>query len=182
MGLLGSVHWVTLILVKCQGGNVGDLLLAGEAVAGGGKPHSLSVSPGWFKADAGVGHYLAMWPHPWHLKHWRECGSWHLATLPLHWACNCSDHYPGSLSPLPYSVGRLWPWLSGQGHPCHCGSSGNWGCSHHQIPIHSHVLRDYLGHWMDCCPVQFGSGQASIWQSADSAQLCPPLGRISLWP
>ena len=39
------------------------------------------VPLGWFKANAGLGHSLAMWPHPWHLKHWREFGSHLLAVL-----------------------------------------------------------------------------------------------------
>ena len=38
----------------------------------GGEPHFPQLPPGWFKADAGVGHSQAMWPHPWHLKHRRE--------------------------------------------------------------------------------------------------------------
>ena len=32
-------------------------------------------SPDWFKDFAGVTHSQAMWPQPWHLKHWRELGS-----------------------------------------------------------------------------------------------------------
>ena len=35
----------------------------------------LQFPPGWFKAEAGVGYSLAIWPQSWHLKHWREVRS-----------------------------------------------------------------------------------------------------------
>ena len=39
----------------------------------------------WFKGVAGVEHSWAIWPQPWHLKHWRELGSLLLA-VPSHLA------------------------------------------------------------------------------------------------
>ena len=44
-------------------------------------PHSLG-SPAGFKDLASVAHSQAMWPHPWHLKHHKEPGSF-IPDLPL---------------------------------------------------------------------------------------------------
>ena len=76
-----SSYWP--VLVWGYGGNVRGLLLAWAAVAGRGVSHIPYIPPGWFKTDAGVGHSLAMWPQPWHLKHWREWVSAAGCTLPL---------------------------------------------------------------------------------------------------
>ena len=78
-------------------------------------------------------------------------------------------------------MGRLQARVVCPGLPCHCGRLGDWGCSYHHGLISSHAPRDKLGHWRGHCPVQSGSGWPSIWQSADSAQPCPPLGWMSPW-
>ena len=60
-----SSYWP--VLVWGWGGNMRGLLLPWMAVTKGDEVHSLSTPLGWFKAVAGIGHSLAMWPHPWHL-------------------------------------------------------------------------------------------------------------------
>ena len=70
----GPVHQPTFMVPglglgsrwECEG------LLLAEAAVVVGVSH---IPSGWFKANAGVGHSLAMWPHPWHIRHWREFGS-----------------------------------------------------------------------------------------------------------
>ena len=61
-----------------------------------GVSHIPSVPLDCFKVDAGVGHSLAMQPHLWHLKHWRDFGSCLLAV-------------PSLLGPVPW---LLWGGLS----------------------------------------------------------------------
>ena len=74
MGLFIRLPSCWLAFIWGWGGNVRGLLLARVAVAGG-VSHIPLVPLGWFKAYAGVGHSLAIWPYPWHLKHWWEFGS-----------------------------------------------------------------------------------------------------------
>ena len=69
-GLCSMLGW------ECMGPTAGWSGLCWQGLG-----HIPLVPPDWFKADAGVGHSLAMWPHPWHLKHWREFGS-HLLAMP----------------------------------------------------------------------------------------------------
>ena len=54
---------------------LGAYCLAVVAVTGEGMGHIPLVPPNWFKAVAVVGHSFAIWPYPWHLKHWRKLGS-----------------------------------------------------------------------------------------------------------
>ena len=111
--LLGLFIWLPswwLVFVWGQGGNAQGLLWLGWLLVAGRWATFPQFPPDWFKADAGVGNSLAMWPHPWHLKHWREFD-------PTYWLC------PPSLCPVPwlfwplplvpwppapYPVGRLW--------------------------------------------------------------------------
>ena len=56
-----------LVLAWGWGPNARGLLLPWVAVAGQGVDHIPLVPPSLvFKADARIGHSLAMWPHPWH--------------------------------------------------------------------------------------------------------------------
>ena len=67
------VHWATLIQTSlCWGlGWECEEPTVGWGSCCQGVNHIPSVPPSWFKAMAGVGHSPVMWPHPWHLKHWR---------------------------------------------------------------------------------------------------------------
>ena len=148
-----------------------------------GMSHIISVPPGWFEDDVGVGHSLAMWPYPWHLKHWRECGSLHLAgpfpcigpmVVVITTLTSCALH--------PHSVGRLWAGICSPGLPLPLWEFGELGVLLPLCPClwpHSQGLHRALE---DHFPVQSGSGQPSIWKSADSAQMCPPPGWMSLQP
>ena len=84
------------------------------------------VPPVWFKADAWVGHSLAMWPHPWHLKHWREFGS-HLLAVPS--LLVLVPWLPWPLLPVPLPLPHA-QWVSCrlgwsvQSHFYHCGRLG----------------------------------------------------------
>ena len=189
MGQLGSLltglsvrppsYWS--VLVWDWGGNVRGLFLAGADVTSRRVSHIPSVPPGWFKASAGVGFSLAIWAKPWHLKHWRQCGSWYLAVPPLHWVCSYSNHHPGSLYLLaPHSVGKLLAGVIWPGLPLPLQEFGWWGCSYYCTPVHGHIPGHYPEYWRDCCPVKSGSGWPSIWHSADSGQPCPPPGQLSL--
>ena len=89
----------------------GAYCLLGWLVLPAGWSHIPPVSLGWFKSVTGVGHSLAMWPHPWHLKHWREfvipligC-----ITLSLYWAPGHSCLLPPfPVFPIPHGqVGKL---------------------------------------------------------------------------
>ena len=59
------------VLVWDQGGNARGLLLA---VAGGVWAAFPQFPPDGFKVFVGMAHSQAMWPQPWHQKHWRELG------------------------------------------------------------------------------------------------------------
>ena len=148
MGLSIRLPSCWLVFVQGWGENGWGLLLAGVAFTGGGEPHSLSSPPHWLKADAGVGHSLAMWSHPLYLKHWREFGS-NLLAVPsflvlVSWLpCPL---LPFPVPPAPCPVGKLWAWVVIEGHLYHCGSLGNWGCYYHCIPSYSLSPRGYLVH------------------------------------
>ena len=58
-------------------------------------PHSLGSPPVWFKNLSGMAHSQAMWPQPWHWKHWSELGSFLFEVLPC-----------PSLGPWAFP----WPW------------------------------------------------------------------------
>ena len=114
MGWLGSLlmglyarpfsYWP--VLVQGQGGTLRGLLLPWVAITGGGMSCIPSVPLGWIKADSGVGHSLAMWPHLWHLKHWRESRSQLLAApSPLHLAHGSLAYHPAPCAFYPVLCG-----------------------------------------------------------------------------
>ena len=77
-----------LVLVWGQGGNAEGLLLAIAAGAGGGVgPHSLSSPWTGLKSLLGWHTPKPCGSQPWHLKHWREMGSFHnrSASLAIIW-------------------------------------------------------------------------------------------------
>ena len=166
------------VLVWGQGGNVGDLLLAGVAVAlaGGWAMHSLRFPLGWFKANAGVRHFLAMWPPPLTsktLERVRFLASDY--TSPLHRAHGCSDHCPGSLFPLPpiLWVGCRLGW-SAQGLPLPLQEFGQLGVLLPLQPLSAAMLLGTTwGTWRVHYPVQSGIkiaiNLAICWLSS-----CPP--------
>ena len=107
------------------------------AVAGG-VGHIPLVHRDWFKAVAGVGHSQAMWPQPWHVKHWRELGSLLLAVpsclvlvlwlfcpwfllmvVPVPWPVHVLQS--GLVCPRPvWSLWELgWPGVPLSVHPSH---------------------------------------------------------------
>ena len=140
--------------------------------------HSL-VLPGWFKADDGVKHSLAMWTQPWHPKHWREWVSATGCTLPL----TLGLQLPWSLHWLPIpstpcSVSRLLAGVAWPGPPLPLWEPGWLGVPLPLCP-HSWGLPSAL--W-DCCPIQSGSGQPLIGQSVVPTWPFPPLVWLSLWP
>ena len=67
----GPVCWAALMLVSLGPGSGWEC--EGAIVGWGGCWHCGELhflgSPSWFKANAGVGHSLAIWPQPCHLKH-----------------------------------------------------------------------------------------------------------------
>ena len=72
----------------------------------GVEPHSLG-SPNWFKVFAGVAYSQPMWPHPWHLKHWRELGSL-LFDVPSLDPCVFGPWPPVVVVPMPQPAAVLW--------------------------------------------------------------------------
>ena len=152
------------------------------AVAGG-VGHIPLVHRDWFKAVAGVGHSQAMWPQPWHVKHWRELGSLLLAVpsclvlvlwlfcpwfllmvVPVPWPVHVLQS--GLVCPRPvWSLWELgWPGVPLSVHPSHGLSLSLWG---------------YLGALAGLLP---SSGQTSVWQSDVPILWCSPQGQWSWQP
>ena len=83
------------------------------------------IPSGWLKAVAGVGHSLAMWPHPWHLKHWRV---W---VPPIgHALPPCTRPLSiASISSAPCPVGKLWAGVVCPGPLLPWWELGDWGAT-----------------------------------------------------
>ena len=66
------------------------------------------LSPVWFNDLAGMAHSWAMWPKPWHLKHWGELGSFLFEMLP----CPSMDPWAfpwlWPVVPVPWPADTLW--------------------------------------------------------------------------
>ena len=162
----------------------GDYCWLGWLSPAGGLATFPQFPPGWFKVNAGVGHSLAMWPQPCHLKHWREFGS-HLLAVPsllVLVPCLPCPLFPVPL-PLPHSQWvRCRLGHSVQSHIYHYGNLGDLGYYHHCFPSHNLSPRGCLGQQRDCCPVQPWSGQQLPWLSA--ILILPSLSpdQLLLWP
>ena len=135
--------------------------------------------PDWFKAVARVGYYQAIWPNPWHLKHWRNLGSLLLAVP------SCLALVPWLLCPwfllvvvpVPWPVSVLWSravcprlvqlvWELGVTRSTPCLS----------IISHGLSVWGYLGHWLGCCPALPWSGWPSIGNLVP--QICGTLPKV----
>ena len=135
----GSVHWAIFILAslglglgwECEG-----------PIVGWGICHwwGLATFPqfllGWIKANAVVGHSLAIWPHPWHLKHWTEWVSVTSYTIPLTLGLQLPWSQPWLPVPsTPCPVGRLWTGIIWPGPPLPLWEFGQLGVL---LPLYSH--------------------------------------------
>ena len=108
----GPVHWAIFILASLSlglGWECEGPMAALGSCCWWGMGHIPPVAPGWLNIDAGVENFVTMWPHSWHLKHWREWVSVTSCTLPI----TLGLWFP--CSPLwlpvpstPCSVERLW--------------------------------------------------------------------------
>ena len=84
--------------------------------------------PHWFKVMAGVGQFQAIWPQPWHLKHWRELESlllavpWCLALVS--WLLPLISTYC-SPCPMACRCPGVWCSLSNTG-PAIMGAGAAW--------------------------------------------------------
>ena len=135
--------------------------------------------PDWFKAVAGVGHSLAIWPQSWHLKHWRELGFLLLAVP------SCLALVPWVFGPwlllmvvsVPWPVGVLQFRAVCPRLPGHYWSWGNQVYPCLPIPSHDLSLWSCLGHWPGCCPPCPGQGSHQFGNLLP--QFCGALPRVS---
>ena len=86
------------VLVWSQGGNAGGLLLA--AAGGGGWAAFPWFPPLLFNDLTGVACSWAMWPQPWHQKHWSQLGH------------SCWMHYPVHFESLGIPLTLAYGWCS----------------------------------------------------------------------
>ena len=61
----------------------------------------------WFNDLAGVAHSQAMWPQPWHWKHWSEPGSFLLEALPCPFLGPWTLPWPWPMVDVPWPVDML---------------------------------------------------------------------------
>ena len=113
-----------------------------------------------FKVLAGRGHSQAIWPQPWHLKHWRELRS---LLLVVHSCLSLAPWLfcpwsPLVVVPVPQPADVLWAEAVSPRPVQPSWELGQPGVLL-SIPSHGLSVCGYLEHWLGCCPVPPWSGQ-----------------------